>query len=97
MGLRSTVFCLVILTVYACKVNTDCPEGRVCENSVCYSTPRKLHEPCSLKYICENGLGCKQARCYHNPRRMNEPCDNDCSEGLECDEIEVVCKEKEYK
>lgn len=95
MGLRSIIFCLGILAVFACKVNTDCPDEQICENSVCYSTPRKLYEPCSLKYICENGLGCKQSRCYHNPRRMNEPCENNCSEGLECDEIEEVCKRKE--
>jgi hypothetical protein len=97
MGLRSVLLLIAMVGVFACEINTDCPEGQICDNSVCYSTPRKLYQPCSLKYYCESGLSCKQGRCYHTPRRMNEPCESDCSEGLECDSEEGVCKEIEYK
>lgn len=89
----SRLLFLVLITLsISCQVYSDCSQGEVCENQVCYKSPRHIHDPCSTEYPCKVGLSCELGRCYNNPRSLYDPCSKEaCKQGYVCDQTYKIC------
>ena len=90
------VVALMIVVASACVYDSECPNAQTCEDTVCYSSPRQLYQPCSLTTPCAPAFTCAQGRCYHSPRVSNEPClmASDCAPGFQCEEVSSTCRSR---
>jgi hypothetical protein len=80
-----------------CWLFDPCCGGMSCHPLIqkCYSSPRKLGEPCMLGFGCGAGLACAPfvQKCYHSPGQWGEPCSLgfDCGVGLSCQPLLQTC------